>query len=82
VEIYAKGRCVSQPVSASYGFEDATGEVHLRVLAGDSKAIEPNTVTVMLVDEIGEKTVRVHLLDATSGAELARLDRIEVALAF
>jgi hypothetical protein len=24
----------------------------------------------------------VHLLDATSGAELARLDRIEVVLAF
>jgi hypothetical protein len=36
----------------------------------------------MLVDEIAEKAVRVHLLDAISGAELARLDRIEVALAF
>jgi PglZ domain len=82
VEIYAKGRCVSQPVSASYGFEDATGEVHLRVLAGDSKAIEPNSVTVMLVDEIAEKSVKVYLLDAASGAELARLDRIAVVLAF
>jgi hypothetical protein len=56
--------------------------VHLRVLADDTKMIEPNTVTVMLVDEIAEKAVRVLLLDATSGTELARLDRIEVALAF
>jgi len=36
----------------------------------------------MLIDEIAEKAARVHLLDATSGAELARLDRIDVALAF
>jgi hypothetical protein len=82
VEIHVKGACVSRPVSASYGFEDATGEVNLRVLADDTKVIDPNTVTVMLVDEIAEKAVRVHLLDATSGAELARLDRIEVSLAF
>ena len=47
--------------------------MHLRVLADDTKVIDPNTVTVMLVDEIAEKAVRVHLLDATSGAELARL---------
>lgn len=82
VEIHVKGGCVSQPVSTSYGFKDATGEVHLRVLTDDTKMIDPNTVTVMLVDEIAEKAVRVHLLNATSGAELARLDRIEVALAF
>jgi hypothetical protein len=82
VEIHVKGSCVSQPASASYGFEDATREVHLRALADDTKVIDLNTVTVMLVDEIAEKAVRVHLLDATSGAELARLDWIEVALAF
>ena len=30
------------------------------------------------VEEIGQKTVNVSLLDATSGAELASLEKIEV----
>lgn len=30
VEVRAKGKCISTPVSASYGFEDATGDVQLR----------------------------------------------------
>ena len=48
----------------------------------DSKTIEPNTVAVMLVDEISQKTVSVVLLDASSGVELATLDKIEVAISF
>ncbi len=82
VEIRAKGKCVSRPVSASYGFEDAIGEVQLRATEEDSKTIEPNTVAVMIEDEITQKTVSVVLLDASSGVELATLDKIEVAIAF
>lgn len=82
VELRVRGKCVSQPVSASYGFEDATGEVHLRTMAHEPRRIDMNTVAVMLLEEITEKTVSVALLDATSGAELARLDKIEVAIAF
>ena len=67
-------------MSASYGFEDATGEVQLRVKDGDPKSIDPNTIAVMLVEEITQKTVSVILLDASSGVELASLDRIEVAI--
>lgn len=67
---------------ASYGFEDATGEVELRGVAGNSKELEPNTVALMLIEEIAQKTVSVVLLDASSGAELAVLDKIEVAIAF
>jgi len=80
VEIRTKGKCVSRPVSASYGFEDATGEIHLQVMEHDAKWLAPNTVTVMIVEDLAEKTVGVALLDATSGAELARLDKIEVAI--
>jgi hypothetical protein len=80
LEIRAKGKSVSRPVSASYGFEDATGEVVLKQAAGDSKKIEPNTVTLMIVEDIAQKTVAVSLLDAASGAELAVLDKIEVAI--
>jgi len=81
VEMRVRGKCVSQPVSASYGFEDATGEVHLTMMEHDPRRIDMNTVAVMVLEEITEKTVSVSLLDATSGAELARLDKIEVAIA-
>jgi PglZ domain len=79
VEVRAKGKCVSVPVSASYGFEQATGDVQLRPSATDPRLIEPDTVTLMVdVDEIGQKTVSISLLDATSGAELDNIDKIEV----
>ncbi|MGO9468217.1 MAG: PglZ domain-containing protein [Isosphaeraceae bacterium] len=79
VEVRAKGKCVSVPVSASYGFEQATGDVQLRCSATEARQIEPNTVTLMVdVDEIGQKTVSISLLDATSGAEFASTDKIEV----
>lgn len=82
VEIRAKGKCVSTPVSASYGFEEATGDVQLRALATDVKQIESDTVTLMVdVEAINQKIVAISLLDATSGAELASLDKIEVAVA-
>ncbi len=82
VEIRAKTKCVSTAVSASYGFEPATGDVQLRPSQADAKQIEPNTVTLMVdVDQVGQKTVSISLLDATSGAELANMDKIEVAVA-
>lgn len=78
LELRARGKCVSRPVSASYGFEDATGEVQLRTRDDDPNRIEPNTIALMLVEEISQKTVSAVLLDASSGAELATLDNIEV----
>jgi len=82
VEIRANKKCVSVPVSASYGFEDATGEVALKLAEKDAKRIEPNTVTVMLSEEVSQKTASVVLVDAASGAELQSLDKIEVAISF
>jgi hypothetical protein len=80
IELRANKKCVSLPVSASYGFEDATGEVKLRVAENDKKRIEPNTVTVMLTEEISQKAVGVYLLDATTGAELAAPLTVDVAI--
>ena len=77
VEVRAKGKCISRPVSASYGFEDATGEVRLKIAEDDPKKIEPNTVTVMITEEPVQKTVGIYLVDASSGVELASLDKIE-----
>jgi hypothetical protein len=80
IELRANKRCVSLPVSASYGFEDATGEVKLKIAESDKKRIEPNTVTVMLTEEVTQKTVGVYLLDATTGAELAAPLTVDVAI--
>ncbi len=80
IELRANKKCVSLPVSASYGFEDATGEVNLKIAEDDNKRIEPNTVTVMLSEEISQKTVGVYLLDATTGVELAAPLIVDVAI--
>jgi len=80
IEIRTNKKCVSLPVSASYGFEDATGEVTLKLAESDPRKLEPSTITVMLTEELTQKTVGIYLLDATTGAELASLDKIEVAI--
>jgi hypothetical protein len=81
VEIRAKGGTVSVPVSASYGFEEATGDFQMRLAESDPRVCEPNTVTLMLAEAPEQKTVTVLLLDAVSGVELTRLDRVEVDIA-
>ena len=80
IEIRARGKCISSPVSASYGFEDATGEIQLKLSEGTTKKIKLNTVTVMLVEEVTQKTIGVHLVDAASGVELASVLEIENAI--
>jgi len=80
IELRANKKCVSVPVSASYGFEDATGEVKLKISEKDNQRIESNTVTVMLSEEISQKTVGVYLLDAITGAELASPLTVDVAI--
>ena len=54
IEVRANKKCVSVPVSASYGFEDATGEVKLTIAEQDPKRIATNTVTVMIPEEVAE----------------------------
>ena len=82
VELRSKGKPVSSPVSASYGFEEATGDVMLRIAASNSKQVEPNTVTVMVTmeEDSPPKTVSLVLLDATTGVELATIEKIETAI--
>ena len=54
----------------------------LKLSDNDGKRIEPNTVTVMvtLEEDSPPKTVALVLLDATTGAELATIDKIETAI--
>ena len=77
VEIRAKGKSISKPVSASYGFEEATGDVQLKLSEDNTREILTNTLTLMIDEEPNQKTVIVVLLDATTGAELSTLKEIE-----
>ncbi|MGL6074893.1 MAG: PglZ domain-containing protein [Fimbriiglobus sp.] len=80
IEIRANKKVVSVPVSASYGFEDATGEVKLKIAEKDAKRLETNTFTLMISEDILQKTVGVFLIDATTGAELTAPLTVDVAI--
>ena len=80
LELRANRRIVSTPISATYGFESATGEVALKPSEADGKRVEPDTVTMMVTEDVPQKTVGVYLLDASTGVELTRLDGVEVAI--
>src|SRR5262249_14993392 len=73
VEIRAKGKAISKPVSASYGFQDATGDVEMKRTEDNPRELAPDTVTLMLSEQPNQKTVSVLLLDATTGAELGAI---------
>ena len=49
LELRAKGSPISLPVSASYGFEEGTGDVQLRFADDSSRELESNTVTLQIV---------------------------------
>jgi len=50
VELRAKGRVISRAVSASYGFEESTGDVTLRQDEADARKIAPNTITLHVIE--------------------------------
>ncbi|RRR67234.1 MAG: PglZ domain-containing protein [Candidatus Viridilinea halotolerans] len=79
LELYAQGKVVSQPIGATYGLNEATGEITLRAQPDQAQQIEPNTITLM-VTSVQQKTVMLQLSDATSGRELSRIERIEVTM--
>src|SRR6266487_3266243 len=81
VEIRSGQHCISLPVSASYGLEEATGDIQLKRAENDPQAIEPNTIALVITEPSPKAMVSLHVLDATSGAELVRLDTIEMAIA-
>jgi len=76
------GQTISTPVSASYGFRDATRDVQLKQQEGSEQAIAENTVTLMITEEPHVERVAIYLLDATTGVTLALLEDVpfEIAL--
>jgi hypothetical protein len=82
LEVRVKRDCISRPVSAAYGFEPAVGDIQLKLAADNPREIESNTVTLMIADaEPSKKEVSVHLLEAATNAELAKIGKVEMAIA-
>ena len=79
VELRSRGDVVSKVIGATYGLSEATGEIALRTALANAQCSEPNTITLMVTGAPG-KSVTLHLIDATSGRELEKLERIEVSI--
>ena len=70
--VKAGGKEVGIAVQAVYGYEDGTQDI---ILEKD----KPNHITMMITaEEITQKTVNLHLLDAETLVELAKREKIEV----
>ncbi|HEU5379117.1 MAG TPA: PglZ domain-containing protein, partial [Ktedonobacteraceae bacterium] len=80
LEIRSGQECISLPVSAAHGFEEATGNIQLEVNTQDPQQIEPNVIALAILKESPKANVSLHLLDAVTGLELHRLDTIEMAI--
>jgi PglZ domain len=80
VEVRSEGSVISTPVSASYGFVEATRDVQLRVNGEDNHQVEPNTMTLMVEALESHSVATVCLLDAGTGRELARLDDVKISM--
>ena len=80
LEIRIGNQVVSTPVSASYGFEESTGNVQLKLDETNPQAIDPNSVTLMINGEDLQNYGDIILVDAVSGVKLASLDKLEFAI--
>jgi hypothetical protein len=72
--------CISKAISASYGFEDATGEIQMKNAEKEPWTMESNTITLQIIKDPSEKKVSLHLLDAITDIELAPSKTIDVSM--
>lgn len=82
VEVRAGDDVISVPVSATYGFQEVTKDVHLETVVAEPRRIASNTITLQITDEPDLATVTVHLLDATTGVSLERIEKVPFEIAF
>jgi hypothetical protein len=75
-----RGQSISVPVSATYGFRDASKDVQLQLREGDERTIASNTVTLAITEEPAVEQVSIYLLDAETGMTLARLEDVPFAI--
>jgi hypothetical protein len=73
---------LSRPVASSYGFEEATGFVQMKVEEADGKTtVKPNTVTLFLESPPDGGTVQIVARDVATDRVVAKLAEVPVKLA-
>ena len=80
LELREQGACISKTISASYGFEDATGEIQMKNAEKEPWTMEPNTITLQITKDPSEKKVSLHLQGALTEIELAPPKTIDVSM--
>ena len=80
LELREHAACISKSISASYGFEDATGEIQMKNAEKEPWTLEPNTITLQITRDLSLKKVSLHLLDALTDMELAPPKTIDVSM--
>lgn len=80
IEVRSGDQAISAPVSATYGFRETSRDVEMRPDPEDSSRHAPNTVALQITEEITVKKVTIHLLDATTGISLSRIEDVPVSI--
>jgi hypothetical protein len=81
VEVRQENASISRPLIASAGYEEATGDIQLK-LKEDSSDLEPVTVTLQITGTVKGDTANIHVFDAQTGAEYKKLTNIPVKITF
>jgi hypothetical protein len=63
VELRAGDQVISQPVSATYGYNEATRDVKMEFDPDTPGSLKPNTIALMVTETPGSSKVDLHLLD-------------------
>jgi len=80
VELREGSKIISQPVSASYGFNPVTRDVALEFNPEEQSKLQENTVTLHITEQLAVKSVKLFVLDAETGISLVEPVEIEVDL--
>ena len=81
VEIRQEASRISRPLIASLGYEEATGDIQLKLKEGTSD-IEQVFVTLQITGTLKGDTASIHIIDAQTGAEYKKLTNIPLKIAF
>jgi hypothetical protein len=81
IELKSGDRVLSMPVAATYGLDETTKDVKMKMEEGSTTLI-PNTVT-LFIEEIpgGTATVDLDLINADTGLTLTHVSNISIAFA-
>ncbi len=80
VEVRAGDTVISTPVSATYGFNEATRDVQLKTRPEDEYTLAENTITLMITEEPDAAAADIYLLNAETGVTLARLANVPLTI--